>query len=216
VRGSRPRPVLVSICLAAALGGCGGSSAPAGPGGSTAASTTVAAAIERAPRAQVVRRCDAHHTGVGFGGVTAESRRHALRVGPLSLGSLRTIEPPQLAGLGAGHQRNYPLESIAVIDAGAVATIAVPASERRFVGLIYDQGKFRADGRYRVRDLDWVVRFEACKDTGFNHGLSQYDGGIVVAGRRCFHLDFWTAPRSPRVRRTVPGDRPCVPGAATP
>jgi hypothetical protein len=143
--------------------------------------------------------------------VSAESQRHALRVGPLSLGSLRTIMMSQLPTLRPGQQRVYALESIAVIDAGAVATIAVPASERRFVGLIYDQAKFRSDGRYRVRDLDWVVRFEACKDPGFNHGRSQYDGGIVVAGRRCFHLDFWPAPRSRKVRRRVPADGRCAP-----
>jgi hypothetical protein len=172
--------------------------------------------VEQAPRAEVVRTCDAHHTGVGFGGVTAEAQRQALRVGPLSLGGLRTVEPGQLPELRAGQQRAYPLESIAVIDAGAVVTIAVPASERRFVGLIYDQDKFRADGRYRVRDLDRVVRFEACKDPNFNHGRSQYDGGVVVAGRRCFHLDFWTGPRSRRVRRTIPPGRRCLPGGAMP
>jgi hypothetical protein len=209
VHGSRPWPVLACFCVSAALGACGG--AGESPRRADTPAVTPAALTERAPNAQVVRSCDAHHTGVGFGGVSAESQRQALRVGPLSLGSLRTIRLSQLPALRPGQQRVYPLESIAVIDAGAVATVAVPASERRFVGLIYDQDKFRPDGRYRLRDLDWVVRFEACQDPSFNHGLSQYDGGVVVAGRRCFHLDFWTGSRSRKVRRRVPAGGRCAP-----
>ena len=85
----------------------------------------------------------------------------------------------------------------------------MPAFERSYVGLIYDPSKFRDDGSYRIADLDWVVRFEACKNPRFNHGLSQFDGGIVVAGRRCFTLDFYIRGRRGKIERRLPA-RGCV------
>jgi hypothetical protein len=49
-----------------------------------------------------------------------------------------------------------------------------------------------------------VVRFEACKDPHFNHGFSQFDGGVVVAGRRCFTLDFYIRGRPGKIERRLP------------
>jgi hypothetical protein len=72
------------------------------------------------------------------------------------------------------------------------------------VALIYDTSKFRDDGAYRIRDLDSVVRFEACKNPRFNHGLSQFDGGVVVAGRRCFTLDFYIRGHRGKIERRLP------------
>jgi hypothetical protein len=194
-------------CVAAevvALSSCGG-----------AAPVSADRGEPSAPPARVVRGCDRHHTGVGFGGVGREALRQSLRVGPIALGGLGTVKLAQFPERESRQQqRFYPLESIAVVKAGAVVTVAVPASERGFTGLIYDQDKFRPDGRYRVSDLDFVVRFEACKDRGFNHGISQFDGGVVVAGRRCFTLDFYIAGRRGKVRRRIPADGPC-PSLAT-
>jgi hypothetical protein len=70
--------------------------------------------------------------------------------------------------------------------------------------VIYDPAQFRDDGSYRIRDLDWVVRFEACKNPRFNHALSQFDGGIVVAGRRCFTLDFCIRGHPRHIERRLP------------
>ena len=106
-----------------------------------------------------------------------------------------------------------------MIGAGAVVTVAVPASERSYVGLIYDTSKFRDDGSYRIADLDWVVPFEACRDPRFNHGPSQFDGGMVVAGRRCcLTLDFYIHGHPEELERRLPGPscdtrtrRPCSP-----
>jgi hypothetical protein len=162
-----------------------------------------------APAAQVVRGCDAHHTGVGYGGVSQSSLQQALRVGPLSLGALRTLQLSQLSQSRPGQLRFGAIESIAVIRAGGSVTVAVPASERRYVALIYDQNKFRNDGAYRISDLDSVVRFEACRDPHFNHGISQYDGGIVVVGRRCFTLDFYVSGQKGAARRRIPSTARC-------
>jgi hypothetical protein len=166
-------------------------------------------AVMTAPPAPVVRGCDRDHTGVGYGGVSADTLKQALRVGPIALGGLGGLSLAQLPPRRPRQQRFLALESIAIIKAGAVVTVTVPVAQRRSVGLLYDQDKFRPDGRYRVKDLDFVVRFEACKDPAFNHGISQYDGGIVVAGRRCFTLDFSIAGRHTKIRRRVPGKGAC-------
>ncbi len=148
----------------------------------------------------MVRSCD--QPGVGYGGVTTESRREALHVGPIALGGLGIFKRAQLE---VARQRVGLIESIAVVKAGATVTVAVPVAERNYVGLIYDKSKFREDGTYRVKDLNWVVRFEACTDPTFNYGYSQFDGGIVIAGGRCFSLDFYFNGR--RFRR--PGMADC-------
>jgi hypothetical protein len=180
---------------AAAVAGCGSAPRPREPtpGDTLPAGTTTTRSSEGtvAPRPDVVRGCDRDRTGVGYGGVSKEAFRRSLRVGPIALGSLRVLKPSQLEPARAAQRRFLPIESVAKVDAGAVVTIAVAAADRQHVGLIYDQSKFRPDGRYRIEDLDDVVRFEACTDPAFNYGYSQFDGGFVVAGQRCFALDIY-------------------------
>jgi hypothetical protein len=147
-----------------------------------------------------VRGCDT----AGYGGLSKISSQQALYVGPISLGSLGTLQLSQLDTARPAQVRFGVIESIAVIRAGAAVTIAVPAFERRYVGLLYDHSKFRNDGTYQIRDLDWAVRFVACKDRHFNRGVSQFDGGMVVAGRRCFTLDFYIAGQTLAIRRRIP------------
>jgi hypothetical protein len=167
--------------IAAAICGCG-------------STTTV-------PAASFVRSCE---NGVGYGGVSKYSLDASTHVGPLWLGELGALPLALLDPARPGQTRFGALEDIAVIKAGAVATVAVPRFERSYVGLIYDPSKFRDDGSYRIADLDWVVRFQACKDPRFNHGFSQFDGGVVVAGRRCFTLDFYIQGQRRKIERRLP------------
>jgi hypothetical protein len=186
-------PVAWVVTVAALAAGCGSgkhgapSREASPPPGST---TAVVREVAVPPRPDVVRGCDRHRTGVGFGGVSEQALRDSLRVGPLALGTLRILRRSQLPAARAGQQRFYPIESIAVVDAGAAVTLAIASADRRHAGLIYDQSKFRPDNRYRIADMDDIVRFEACADPTFNHGYSQFDGGFVVAGPRCFSLDI--------------------------
>jgi hypothetical protein len=196
------------LTLAALAAGCGSrpqASEPTGDDSRTAGAATAQGDEGAAPpQADVVRGCDGHRTGVGFGGVSKEAFRGSLRIGPIALGSLRVFKRWQLPAARAGQQRFYPIESIAVVDAGAAVTLAVAPADRDHAGLIYDQSKFRPDGRYRIADMDDVVRFEACADPTFNHGYSQFDGGFVVAGRRCFSLDIYVDGH--RYRRSAVAD----------
>jgi hypothetical protein len=153
------------------------------------------------PIPSTVRGC----AGSGQHGVTAESLHQALVVGPISLGGLG----PELTRRGLESRRRIggrflSLEAIAVVKAGSTVVLSVPRAERDRVGLIYNKDKFRNDGLYRVRDLDSVVGFEACRDPAFNGGISQFDGGIVVADRRCFSLDFYIAGDRAKITRRLP------------
>jgi hypothetical protein len=131
--------------------------------------------------------------------------QQSLVVGPIRLGGLGAELTrsglPQTRGVHGG----YPvLEAIVTLEAAATVVLSVPPAERGYIALVYDKSKFRDDGLYQVRNLDSVVRFEACRDRAFNHGISQFDGGIVLASRRCFSLDFWVAGDKRRITRRLP------------
>ncbi|MEA2428126.1 MAG: hypothetical protein QOF37_1754 [Thermoleophilaceae bacterium] len=193
------------VAAAAWLASCGGGGGDAKPAGT-------APSASPPPPATVVRRCDARHPGVGYGGMTGIAERQSLRVGPAMFGGLRALQLSQLPDRPSSQARYVAIESIVFVTAGHSVTVAVPPPERRFVGLIYDQGKFRDDGAYRIDDLDQEARFVACKDPHFNRGLSQYDGGVVVAGRRCFTLDFYIQGSPRKIERRIPIKGGCPTG----
>jgi hypothetical protein len=141
---------------------------------------------------------------VGSGGLARDYRRRALIYGPLALGNLRTYTERQpLPGAMRGRHSAY--EVIAIVTAGADPVLTLPRSEWRSVGLLYDPGKFRTDGLYRLADLDQVVRFHACPNQSFNHGVSQFDGGFVVTHEQCVRFTI-TVPN----RATYHGDFPAA------
>jgi hypothetical protein len=144
----------------------------------------------------------------GEGGLSRLARAESLVVGPLALGSLRDGRPAGSAAASAGGA-SPSIESVAVLDAGHTVRLAVPAGERRTVGLLYDKAKFRDDGLYRVREMDAAVRFLACKDRAHNHGVSQFDGGLVVSRPQCVTLEFFIDGAAKPVRRYIPIERPC-------
>ena len=196
------------VAVVVILSGCSAATSRSAP--TWTRSTQTAQLPARVPRgtphADVVRDC----ASSGQHGVTAQSLTQSLIVGPIALGGLGA----ELTRSGLPQTPNvrgrYPsLEAIAVIKAGATVVLAVPRAERSDVALIYDKSKFRNDGLYRVRDLASVVRFAACQDPAFNQGISQFDGGLVVANRRCFSLDFFIAGRKRVVTRRLPLGRHC-------
>jgi hypothetical protein len=133
--------------------------------------------------ALTVRTC----SEVGHGGLASDYRRRALVLGPLALSNLRTYRADQPL---PGHlgKRFGAYEIIAVVRHGATPTIRLPRAEWATVGLLYDPNKFRADGAYRIKDLAQAAQLRACRPAAFNHGVSQFDGGFVVARPQCVHF----------------------------
>ena len=142
--------------------------------------------VLRPPEATLaVRGCaSSGEHGIGRGAYAG-----ALRIGPLSLTNL--ANPQAIQGIGHGEDNRYPvLESIALLRAGHQVAVSVAPRERSSVGLLYDKSKFRDDGLYRPSELNAEVVFRACKNSSFNRGISQFDGGVVVSRPLCVELDF--------------------------
>jgi hypothetical protein len=157
----------------------------------------------RSPPSVAVRSCSM----VGSGGLARGYRRRALIYGPLALGNLRTYKAHQpLPGSIRGRHSAY--EVIAIVDAGAKPVLTLPRSEWPSVGLLYDPGKFRTDGLYRLVDLDQVVRFHACPNRNFNHGVSQFDGGFVVTRSQCVRFTV-TVPNTAIYHGAFPAAATC-------
>jgi hypothetical protein len=186
---SRGMGVLSLTTAAVLVAGCGGSS-PRRTGHTRPAMT--------------VRSCSM----VGSGGLPADYRRRALVFGPLALGDLRTYTAQQPGLPGTLGFRYGAFEVIAIVNAGADPVLSLPRSEWSTVGLLYDPNKFRDDGAYRIQDLDQVVRFRACESRTFNHGVSQFDGGFVVAHKQCVHF-LVTVPGGRMYHGEFPAAAPC-------
>jgi hypothetical protein len=96
-------PVLAAVVVVVTGCGAGASrNAQAEKGGPSSTASSIRAA---APYADVVRGCDRHHTGVGYGGVPEEALRQSLRVGPVALGSLGVLKRSQLPASDRGQRR---------------------------------------------------------------------------------------------------------------
>jgi hypothetical protein len=144
---------------------------------------------------------------VGFGGLAPDYRQRGLVLGPLVLGDLREYTARQpLPGEVAGRFGAY--EVIAIVQAGTRPTLSLPRSEWSTVGLVYDPSKFRDDGAYRIKDLDQVVLFRACRSRRFNHGVSQFDGGFVVSHKQCVRF-LVTTPGGRSYHGEFPAAAPC-------
>jgi hypothetical protein len=144
---------------------------------------------------------------VGSGGLAPGYRRRALILGPLALANVSTYSARQpLPGEVDGRYGAY--EVIAIVNAGAAPTLTLPRSEWSTVGLLYDPAKLREDGAYRIRDLDQVVRFRACRAKRFNHGVSQFDEGFVVSRPQCVRFTVST-PNGRTYEGSFPAAAPC-------
>lgn len=179
---------LVALAAAVTLAGCGG--------GSSASMSSAGSSV-------AVRGCSM----AGIGGLAADYRRRALIFGPLALGNLRsyTAQQPLPAAL---HGRRGAYEVIAIVSAGTTPVLSLPGSEWSTVGLLYDPSKFRDAGAYRLRNLDQMVGFKACRAPSFNHGVSRFDAAFVVTTKQCVRF-IVTVPGGRTYRGEFPAAAPC-------
>ena len=100
-------------------------------------------------------------------------------------------------------------EVLVRVAAGRRATVAVAREQRSSVGLIYsrrarNQERRGAAGAYRVADADPAVTFGACPGA-----VTDFLGGLVVAGARCVRLTVTTSGRPPEHLRLPFGTGAC-------
>jgi hypothetical protein len=179
--------VLLSLASAACSLGEGETKATSRP----SATTTATAPTKRA----FVRTCEASVYG------TLDDptwRKHSVIAGPLVFYSVDQYagQPASLFAPIVGNDGYHPGQKLLVlIRRGAVATVVVPESERRYARLLYNPADWNDRNAYTVKDGETAVRFEGCPkgETATVGGplnvMTQFNGSFVVAGVRCVPLE---------------------------
>jgi hypothetical protein len=157
-----------------------------------AASTTATAAPQRA----FVRTCEMRAIGT----LDAPAwQKHSTSAGPLVFyyADQYAEQPASIfAPLPAqdGHYTGQKL--LVLVRRGAVATVAVPESERRYAALLYNPADWNDRNAYRIEDGESAVTFKACTKGetapvgGPLNAMTQFNGAFVVAGVRWSLLKF--------------------------
>jgi hypothetical protein len=135
-----------------------------------------------------------------LGDLGQDWRRGELAVGPVVFVGLSGLANDSEASYLSQDEEGYyeGAKVLVVVRGGAVATVAIPPSERPFVSLHYDPAKFKMLNRYLVSEGDSAVRFEACQDR-----WTQFNGRFIVAGGRCSAIDVTATPNEEPQRAVV-------------
>lgn len=138
------------------------------------------------PTDAFVRYCE---TDVG-GPLEEGWEKKSVIVGPLAFYLATENADPSLASELQAVDGKYPAVQTLIIIEDDV-TVAVPSHEWSDVSLLYDLSKSNVNNLYEVSDGDVAVRFMPCEFEP--ERPTQYNGGIIVAGPRCFDLDVFFA-----------------------
>ncbi|MCD6014056.1 MAG: hypothetical protein K0R88_140 [Solirubrobacterales bacterium] len=167
------------------------------------------------PEPETVRRCK---TAI-FGDLIPGWRKRAVVAGPVALvPGERNFGPPGLFGPDA------VIKVLAVVDARARVTLAVPEAERQRLSLLYDFGPGPSRD-IRFSDGTSSVRFRACSRSGAEYPgpggypgrETQFNGLFFVRGAHCAAIEVWTEGRTNPRRRWLPfgvSERRCPPRRA--
>jgi hypothetical protein len=154
-----------------------------------------------------VRECNS----AVYGDVGKNWRRSAIGAGPVAFVQAKAFAQwprPSLAPVAGTTDRYEAQKVLAIVSSGTTVTVTVPAAARRNFALLYDPSRFNRKS-YRVADGEWQVTFHGCRwqDTG---GLTPgFNGGFIVAGRRCVSLNV-SVKDKPAKRLVLPlGVRRC-------
>jgi hypothetical protein len=199
------RALTFSLVLAAAV--VAGAALPAG-----AASPWSMGAV--AGQEPVMRDC----TSSVYGDLGSDWMRSSIVVGPLAFVRARAYSSStsSFASVGGGRYRGSKL--LAAVRTGWVVRVVVPAADRRKVALQYAPADFNRAVVPAQSEHD--VIFTACPPGRPFLGptsapWTQFNGAIVVAGRRCVMLSVFAAkqghplPRRPRLARLSFGAGAC-------
>jgi hypothetical protein len=179
--------VFLSLASAGCSLGEGETTATSAPSATTTATVPTQRAFARTCEASVYGTLD-----------DPTWRKHSVIAGPLVFYSADQYaeQPASLFAPIVGNDGYYAGQKLLVlIRRGAVATVVVPESERRFTRLLYNPADWNDRNAYTVRDGETTVRFEGCPkgETATVGGplnvMTQFNGSFVVAGVRCVPLE---------------------------
>jgi hypothetical protein len=174
--------------------------------GSASAPTITASA---APRRAFVRTCEMSVYGTLDAGAW---KKHSTNAGPLffyysdQYAQMASSELAPVSGR-KGYYRGQKL--LVLVRPGAVVTVVLPESVRRYAALIYNPADWNDRNAYRVEDGESAVTFKACKkgetpsDAGPVNAMTQFNGGFVVAGARCVPIEVFVPGQGRSIRTTL-------------
>jgi hypothetical protein len=145
------------------------------------------------PQSVFVRTCEASVRG------TIDDpawRMHSVIAGPLVFYSVDQYagQPASTFAPIPGRDGYYPGQKLLVlVRRGAVATVVVPESKRRYAALLYNPAAWNDRNAYKIEDGESAVRFRACKEEtplgGPPNAMTQFNGSFVIAGAHCLPLE---------------------------
>jgi hypothetical protein len=146
-----------------------------------------------------------------FGELAPGWRKRAVVAGPFALLPYLERRPKLFVP-------DAEVKVIAVVDAGARVTLAVPEAERQRISLLYGTGS-GPRRLWRLSDGTSSVRFSACPPGpgGYPGRETQFNGGFFVRDAHCAAIDVWVQGRTSPIRHWLPfgvGKRRCPPGRA--
>jgi hypothetical protein len=184
-------PLALVVLLSLASAGCSLGEGETKATSAASATTTTTAPTQRA----FVRTCEA---GV-YGTLDDPTwRKHSVIAGPLVFYSADQYaeQPASLFAPVPAQNGHYAGQKLLVfVRRGAVATVIVPESQRRYAALLYNPADFNDSNEYRIEDGESAVTFKACKKGeaspvgGPLNAMTQFNGGFIVAGVRCVPLE---------------------------
>ena len=184
-------PLALVVVLSLASAGCSLGERETKATSAPSATTTTTAPTQRA----FVRTCEASVYG------TLDDptwRKHSVIAGPLVFYSADQYaeQPASLFAPIVGNDGYYAGQKLLVlIRRGAVATVVVPESERRYARLLYNPGDWNDRNAYTAKDGETTVTFEGCPKGetatvgGPLNAMTQFNGSFVVAGVHCVPLE---------------------------
>jgi len=196
---------LLAVALLAAACSSGGRGRPSPePPTSPTGSPTTSEASSPGPGA-FVRACETSVYGdLGKGW---REDRSAVVVGPLALlypGSYANAPRRFFIRYGTGY---HSQKVLAVVEQGAVVTVAVAPAATGVASLLYDPERFNHSGGYEVSDGERAVTFKACaKGTaliGPPNSATQFPGGFIVAGPQSVPLEIWVGNNRTPMHRVL-------------
>jgi hypothetical protein len=184
-------PLALVVLLSLASAGCSLGEGETKATSAASATTTTTAPTQRA----FVRTCEA---GV-YGTLDDPTwRKHSVIAGPLVFYSADQYaeQPASLFAPVPAQNGHYAGQKLLVfVRRGAVATVIVPESQRRYAALLYNPADFNDSNEYRIEDGESAVTFKACKKGeaspvgGPLNAMTQFNGGFIMAGVRCVPLE---------------------------
>jgi hypothetical protein len=194
--------LLGAVALLAGACSGGGTNAEPQPRAQTsteATTTTVVSVPPESVESRLERRCDESVSG----DLGPDWRSQTILLGPVGFVARSYARAPKsdFAPLRPGR---YPAQKVLLLvrRATTVTVSVVPHVRTPHAALLYNPANWTDRNAYRVTDGDKAMTFHACEGvySVFPHGYTQFNGGFVVAGPGCVHVDIHVPGESRRYR----------------